>query len=200
MVRRVRFLARRNPVIERPSVRKVRQLLRTGHLTRNRCQTVTDVTPDGTIDAQLEDTCRRGKCRGRERERQRWHVLDRCRSKGQEKTKTPGNVSPGESQSDNKSMRRSYPRKPVLPRESLGRPRDRSKVQSASGTVPRLCRSRKAGARRGRRGRRGNRAVPEPELQSRPSCERWRSPRDSSSFNLSTENWGDKSSRDRRGT
>ena len=96
--------------------------------------------------------------------------------KAKEKTKTPGNVSPGESQSDNKSLRRPCPRKPVLPGESLGRSCDRSKVQSASGTVPHLCRSRKAGALRGRRGRRGNGAVPEPELQSSSSCERSGSP------------------------
>ena len=113
---------------------------------------------------------------GLERKKQRWHVLDRCRSEGQEKTKTPGNVSPGESQSGDKSLRRPYPRKPVLPRESLGRSCHRSIVQSASGTVPQFCGRRKAGARRGRRGRRGNRAVPELELQSRPSCERWGSP------------------------
>ena len=37
-------------------------------------------------------------------------VLDRCRSEGPEKTQTPGNVSPGQSQSDNKSLRRRYPR------------------------------------------------------------------------------------------
>ena len=32
-------------------------------LDRNQCHTVTVVTPDGTTDAKLEDTCRRGKCR-----------------------------------------------------------------------------------------------------------------------------------------
>ena len=111
-------------------------------LDRNQCLTVTDVTPDGSMDAQLEDTCRRGICRGLERERQRWHVLDRCRSEGPDKTKTSGNVSPGESQSDNKSLRRPYPRKPVLRRESLGRSCDEWNSSSPSQIKKSWCSSR----------------------------------------------------------
>ena len=127
-------------------------------------------------DKKFENTCRRKECRRLEREGQRWHVVNGWRSGDKRKTKTFGTVSPGTGQNNCKGWRGSDPRKPVLPRESVSKSRDRSQVQNASSVVPQFCGRGKTGARRGRRGRRGNRAVPEHELQPRTTCERWRGP------------------------
>ena len=136
---------------------------------RNQCQTVTDVTPGATVDVQLEDTCGRGKCRGLERRGQRWQALDRCGSEGKEKTEMPGNVRPGQSQSDNKSLRRPYPRNPVFPRESLSATEAKYKMRVeqfltfADQETLALVGDDEVDA-----------AIV--QQQSRPSCERWGSP------------------------
>ena len=137
---------------------------------------ITGVASDGAADNQLEDTCRRGQYRRLEREGQRRHLFNGRRIEDKKKTKTFGTVSSGQSQGNSKSWRKSDTREPVFPRESISQPCHRSKVQNASGAVLQLCGRRKSGACRGRRGRRGNRTIPELELQSRPTCERWRSP------------------------
>ena len=137
----------------------------------------TCVVSDGAADNQIEDNCRRGQCRRLEREVQRWHVFNGRGIEDKKKQKRLQQSARGRTRVIFiKGWWRSHTRRPFFPQENISQPRVRSKVQNASGAVPQVCGRRKTGARRGRRGRRGKRTIPEPELQSRPTCIRWRSP------------------------
>ena len=131
----------------------------------------------------LTRNLRRRECRRLERERQRCDVFNRWRC-GEKKAKTFGKVSPGTSQGNCESWRGSGPREFVLLRESVSGSRNRSKVQTASRTVPQFCGRGKTG------GRRGNRAVLEHELQPRTTSERWRGPAGESSVLPTSERKG----------